>query len=75
MSIISNHILLQVRQLLRGQEHLDGPGLTRYPVNEASLFKREDHLMNRRWSHSEVALNISFCWWATINFGVIVNES
>ena len=55
-------------------QNFDGTSTTGRSFDEALPFEREDHVVNRRWCHVEVALKVGFRGSATVQFHVRHDE-
>ena len=65
---------LPVRQLITSQQELDRPSCARSALDELPLLKRDDHVVDGRGRHLEVALQVGFSRRNAVEFGVVVDE-
>jgi hypothetical protein len=60
---------------LRIEEESDAARCSRLPVDQTRAVKRKDHLVNRRWSYLEVALEIGLRGRTAMEDGISVDKS
>ena len=62
------------RQLFRRNQESDTARLAWGAANQAALFQREQHLVNRWGADLEIALQIGFSGGAAVDFGIGINK-
>ena len=66
---------LKIRKLITFQQELDRPARAGSALNEPALLKRDDHVVDGRGRHPEVALHVGFSGRDAVDFSVVVDES